>query len=66
MLRGAAELTAAPLAHRVDGSKKTTDGQYVRYVQMDYKQSIWNYRQENHVGAASRRGDLRRFATCVA
>ena len=38
---------------RVDSSKKTADGQYVRYVQMDYKQSIWNYRQESNVSYIS-------------
>mmetsp|Transcript_66272 Transcript_66272/g.177460 ORF Transcript_66272/g.177460 Transcript_66272/m.177460 type:complete len:291 (-) Transcript_66272:641-1513(-) len=37
------------MAERVDGSKKTTDGQYVRYVEMTHKQSIWNYRPETHV-----------------
>ena len=44
----------------MDGSKKTADGQYVRYVQMDHKQSIWNYRQEAHVSNGPPRDSHRR------
>jgi hypothetical protein len=36
---------------RVENSKRTAGGQYVRYVKMEHKQSIWNYRQEQHVRA---------------
>ena len=44
-----AETLNRRMAERVDSSKKTTNGQYIRYVEMEYKQTIWNYRQEDFV-----------------
>ena len=38
-----------PAKCSVDGPKKTSDGQYIRYVEMVYKQTIWNYQKEDAV-----------------
>eukprot|EP00961_Rhodomonas_salina_P188597 2544961-Rhodomonas_salina.2 len=32
---------------RVDGPKKTADGQYIRFVEMTFKQTIWNYQKDD-------------------
>eukprot|EP00960_Hanusia_phi_P064536 765821-Hanusia_phi.AAC.6 len=44
-----AETLNRRMAERVDSSKKTNNGQYIRYVEIEYKQSIWNYRQEDFI-----------------
>jgi hypothetical protein len=35
------------MQEKVDTSKKTTDGRYIRYVEIAYKQNIYNYRQDD-------------------
>ncbi len=35
------------MQEKVDSSKKTTDGRYIRYVEIAYKQNIYNYRQDD-------------------
>ena len=37
------------VADRVDNPKKTNDGQYVRYIEMKMKQTVWNYKKESAV-----------------
>ena len=52
MCMGFAEELNRKVADRVDNPKKTSDGQYVRYVEMGMKQTIWNYRKEDAVSTA--------------
>ena len=43
--QGMAEALNKQMALKVDSSKKTGDGQYIRYVEIVYKQSIYNYKR---------------------
>ena len=44
--RGMAEALNRVMAQKVDSGKKTADGRYIRYCEMEYKQSIYNYREQ--------------------
>ena len=43
---GMADALNKQMAQKVDTSKKTSDGRYIRYVEIVYKQSIYNYREQ--------------------
>ena len=40
-----AEALNRRMSEKVDTSKKTSDGRYIRYVEIAYKQNIYNYRE---------------------
>jgi hypothetical protein len=42
---GMAEALNRRMSEKVDASKKTADGRYIRYVEIAYKQNIYNYRE---------------------